>query len=402
MTRAAYTCASLVAVGVLGGCSQLGPARDKAQHADQWSAVRARVRFQLAHEQFQSRHFEETCRTVTESLALDPTQPDAYALLARANLELGQTASAREALTLASRLRLESGELLYLEGLLLEQEDQLEAALEKYSAARQRDPRSVDAFVAHVECLADLGRASEALVFVEQEFANFDDVGTIAVLGGHLAALLGRGDDAVRWYRRAVRAGVDDTLVIRELGLLLAERGECTEALRLLEASAASTAAEVGAPVRLAIACCRMKGGEYAQAVASLAPYVRENPTDLPAARALAEAALSTGDVLTALAALDRGSSTAPDEPLTLLLRAIAQWRRGDFATARRVLEQLLERQPDDLEALCLMGEVHLAQREPGRAADLFDKALDLDPYSSWARAGRAAAGSQLEPAIQP
>jgi tetratricopeptide (TPR) repeat protein len=54
-----------------------------------------------------------------------------------------------------------------------------------------------------------------------------------------------------------------------------------------------------------------------------------------------------------------------------------------DFDKASRDLAQLLERQPNDAAAHCLMGKIHVANGEKGSALTAFRKAVECDPTNT-------------------
>lgn len=69
----------------------------------------------------------------------------------------------------------------------------------------------------------------------------------------------------------------------------------------------------------------------------------------------------------------------------------------GDVAKARAALESLTAARPRDAEALVALGEtLSGAPREFARAAELFERAIALDPASAEAHAGRVAARARL------
>ena len=67
------------------------------------------------------------------------------------------------------------------------------------------------------------------------------------------------------------------------------------------------------------------------------------------------------------------------------LLLAATHWKRGDLAGAESGLDGILNTNPADVDAWCLMGEVlyGLDRIEESRTA--FERALDLDPECRWA-----------------
>ncbi|MFQ5590047.1 MAG: hypothetical protein ACE5HE_02680, partial [Phycisphaerae bacterium] len=130
-------------VGPIGCHSPKHPAV-KAQAEQRWKDVRARIKLQLAEQQYNAGLFEDAAETAAESLELCPTQPEAYVIIARSYLELSRLGSAQQVLDAARRSALESPDLIYTQGVILEQQGHIEDALARYSEAQSLDPTSAD------------------------------------------------------------------------------------------------------------------------------------------------------------------------------------------------------------------------------------------------------------------
>lgn len=371
---------------ILHGCHS--PSHHEAkQHAEQrWNEVRAGVKFQLARQQYDGGLFDDVVRTVTESIALDSTRPEAYVLLAQANLELSKPASAEQAIEAARRSGFDSPDLHYMRGVLLEQRNDFTAAVAEYAQARTMNADNVDYLVAQAECLVVLDRPEEALILLDENLHRFDANGTVAVLAGRVAALLGDWDGAVERLGQAAAILGDSPIVAEELGLLFVRAGRCEEALALLRPVVASADESEAAAVRRGIATCALTLGDPTSAKAVLIDYARLHHEDGPAQLLLAKAALETNDLLTAERATDLAEQLAPGRGDTALVRAAVQWRRTDYAAAADGLYALLAREPTNVEAYCLLAEVLRAQGQDDSARDCLERALRINPSCIWAR----------------
>jgi len=344
-------------------CQSLPSSARKAEGERHWNQVRGRVKLQLAVQQFQSGQFDESIRTATESVALDPSNPAHYCLLARANLELSRPASAAQALAAADRAGARSPDLLYTEGVILEQQDRLEAALEKFSQALAQDQNRLDYFVAQIECLIGLNRFDEARRLLEERTADFDDRGALAALAAHVARLLGDDAEAVRQYRRAVSAYPGNRLIAEELGLLLVQEGSFAEAVPLLkQLVSAKGGDEASGAVRRGLAESYLALGDSESAVGTLADYVVAHPRDSLAQLLLAKAAIDEGDLGRALRAIDLAHREQPNQPEVLFVKALLEWKRGDLLIAAADLAAVLDRNPDDADAQRLQTEIRRIQ----------------------------------------
>ncbi len=371
-------------------CNQPSHAQARQSSQRRWNEARAGVKRQLARQQYERGLFEEAAATVSESINLDPTQVDAYVLLARAHLELSRPASAENAVQVALRLGLDSPDLHYTQGVILELRDRLEEAVECYNRARTLDPTKVDYLIAQVECLVEMDREKEAIELLERNFQRFDDDGAVAVLAGRIAALLGDAERAGRRYTQALETLREDPFVAEESGLLLVRAKRCDEAVALLRPLLDEPGSERPATgaVRRGLASCYLAVGDPILAQAALADYARSHPRDGAAQLLLAKAAVAADDLVTAARAVDMAEGCTPGHPEVAFVRAVIQWRRGDHPAAAATLEELLARHPYDVEAHCLLGEVLRSQLRVEESADAFYRAVQIDPFSVWAATG--------------
>ncbi|UCC32497.1 MAG: tetratricopeptide repeat protein [Phycisphaerales bacterium] len=371
-------------------CSTLTHSDARQQGRQRWNQVRGRVKCQLAEQQYQAGLFEDAMRTITESLALDPNQVDAYALLARANLELGKPASAQRVLDAAQRVGVTSADLIYLQGVILEQRDDVQAAIEEYAQARALDPNNVDYLVAQAECLVALNRPAAAFELLDEHADRFDDEGTVSTLAAHIAALLGNVEEASKRYERALVTYEGSRLIAEELGRLLVRARRYEQALAVLGPLAAKSNGngEGDGAVRRALATCYLATGDSASAKHVLSDYAASHPDDTLAQLLLAKAAIATNDALTALRAVDLAQQHEPDRPELWFVRAAVRWKRGNLVAAASDLYDVLQNNPEDVEANCLLAEVLRGQGQLTAARTYFERALELDPACAWAAEG--------------
>jgi len=386
MRRLSQFLVASAATFILSGCHSPSHHEAKQQAEQRWNEVRAGVKFQLARQQYDSGLFDDVVRTLSESIALDATRPEAYVLLAQANLELSKPASAEQAIEAARRSGLDSADLHYMRGVILEQRNDHNAAVAEYAQARMMNADNVDYLVAQAECLVVLDRPEEALSLLDENMHRFDANGTIAVLAGRIAALLGDWEGAAKRLGQAAVILSESPIVAEELGLLFVRAGRCEEAVALLRPLIEAAGESEAAAVRRGIATCSLTLGDPTSAKAVLIDYARLHPEDGPAQLLLAKAALETNDLLPAARAADLAEQLAPDRGDTTLIRAAIQWRRTDYAAAADTLYGLLEREPANVEAYCLLAEVLRAQGQDDSARDCLERALRINPSCIWAR----------------
>ncbi len=417
--RLVYSVTAVCSCILLTACNAPTHSVAQSQAEQRWKHVRARIKFQLAEQQYGSGLFEEAAHTATESLALDPKQADALVVLARADLELARVGSAQQALDAARLAGLESPDLIYTQGVIFEQRGQIEEALQRYAEAQSLDDSNVDYLVATAECMVAMGRTAEALSLLDEYMHRLDDNGTVAVLAAHVAALLGDTNGAVGRLSEAVVPPASRDAVAQERGLLLARLDRCEEALAVLQPLLSDRALgnrsartdllsrglqpartadlpsrglswragtrTAGGTMLRALAACYLTLDNPVAAVRTLAEYGRHHPDDTVAQLILAKAGVATDDMLTALRAIDLLEQREPNHPEVKLVRAVIQWRRGDLDGAAAHLEEVLADNPRDVEAHCLMAEILRTQRQPQAARIHFERALRIRPDSTWA-----------------
>jgi Tfp pilus assembly protein PilF len=373
---------------VLAGCQTLSVPEAKQQAEQRWSGVRSKVKLQLAEQHFARRQFGDALGAASEAIALDAADAGAYAIAAKCHLELGQAASAERSLEAAAQANVASAELEYLRGVVLELRDDLSAAIKSYRSAREQDAKQVDYLLAEAECLAATGQAKLALELLASHAHAYDERGAVALLAARIAELENDESGAITWYREAIGALPDSDVVAQGLGVLLAHHSECTEAVhllrRLIEPPAA--AAEHGA-VRRALAGCYLRWDDPASAQAILIDYARTAGDDVAAQLLLAQASLAQNDLMVASEAIHRMEQHQPNHREVILTRALLDWRRGRLPEAAATIERVIDTNPSDVEATCLLGEVFVAMGHADEAITAFERALFVEPNNAWALA---------------
>ena len=165
-------------IWAMAGCSNTTHQQQKAQARKNWNQVRAKLKHQLASQQFQAGHVESAITTTHESLGLDPENTEAHVLLMLALLEKGELAAAQRALQMVAELNLDSPDLAYTTGIIAERAGQLEEAVVAYGHAAELDPGGIEFVIAQAECLVALDRPGEAQQLVADNLERFDRDGS--------------------------------------------------------------------------------------------------------------------------------------------------------------------------------------------------------------------------------
>lgn len=374
----------------IAGCQTMTHAIAKQEANQQWNRVRANFKLQLAQQQYNSGLFTEVVISATEAISLHPENTHAYVLLVNANLELDKPATALKVIEATQQMGILSADLIYAEGVILEQRDQTKQALSKYTHAFQLDSSQIDFLIARAECLVALNRKEEAISLLDENVHNLDENGAVLLLSAHIASTMGNVDDAIQRYRRAMVSLGDNPLLVGELGLLLTQTNHCDEAITLLQPLIDMQEiddTEHGA-IRRALAGCYLTKGDSQKAYSVLHQYVSVHPQDTSAQLLHAKSAIASNDLITALQCVDRAQLHQPHHMELWLIQATIQWKRGEYDRAATTLIDLLTNRPEDVEALCLMAEVLRSKQQYSGAKGYFQQALKVDPQCIWAKIG--------------
>ncbi len=377
-------------LSLVSGCQSFSHNTAKKQAIQQWDHVRAEFKIQLAQQQYNSGHFNEVVMSATEAISMDPTRPIAYELLVKANLELDKPASALNIIKVANKNNIQSSELIYAEGVIYEQRDQIEKALVQFARAYQVDSTQVDFLIAQAECLVATNQHQKAITLLDDNIHNIDENGAVMLLSAHVASAMGNKEDAIRRFRKAKEYLGHDPMIIGELGMLLAQTRRCNEAIPLLQPSIdASFDVEIeNGSTRRALAICYLAKNDPKKASEVLKLYTTNHPEDSHAQLLHAKSALATNDIITAMQCAHHARDSDPHNTELWLVQATIQWKRGEFDQAATTLVDLLTNRPEDIEALCLMAEVLRSKKQFDGARGYFQQALKIDPDCVWAKAG--------------
>jgi Flp pilus assembly protein TadD len=385
----------LMALFAGSSCATLKPKDQKAEALEHWNQVRARVKNQLASQQYTGGYFEECARTAAESIRLDPAGDEAYGLLARSQLELSRPASAQQAIDAARQRGIRSAELAYVEGVILEDRNQLDAAYPCYREALALQPAHADALVAAAELLAGNDRPEEALALLREHGDRMDDRGTVALLSARIARLVGDESTVAASYLEALAHRRQAPAVALEAGMYLVQTQRWSSAASVLEPLSRSEDAELQGSAVQGLALCRLAMNDSPSAQSLLLSWLARKPDDGRARMLLARAALAAGDEALARSSIRIARELLPRDFEVRFLQALLDWREGAYESARTVASELLRERPGDADVLCLMGELLAVAGETDGARESFERALMIAPTSSWA-------SSSLERLVDP
>jgi cytochrome c-type biogenesis protein CcmH/NrfG len=376
----------VTAVGLAGlaSCAQLTP--DSKQEArERWSSMRSKLKYQLASETFSKGNINEAEVHLQEAISLDPEAPESYILMCRILLERGETSSARQALNAAIIHGGATAETHYLQGLIAQRHALHDEALNAYRKAAELNPTNAHYVVAVAETLVTLNRGDEALHLVREHWTDFEQNATLRALAGEIQMLQGDYESAAAAYRQAALISPDDPLLRQQFGLALSMAGQHREACQILSNALEDPDNPMPLSTQLALARSQLALRDNQAARALLRRVVEEHPHQPRAWALLARAALGCEDLLTARRASAEASRLDPAHSEYKLLLAYVCSRQADYPSAVPVLRAVIDRSPDDMMALFLLGRCLMAQGDTEAAAACGHQALQIDPRCEWA-----------------
>ena len=214
---------------------------------------------------------------------------------------------------------------------------------------------------------------------------------------------------AERHLQSALAVRPDDPFMLYRQGLLLSARHQWVDAAHVL---ARVHASHPDLNVGLALATAQFQQGQYAAALAALAPY--EAMPDLPphAATLLLRVLHHTGAMERAATVIDHYLPSLEQDAGFAGTAALALFDLGEVERADRLAQaSLAMTSKPSLEALVVCASVALARNENARARVQFEQALQLRPDDgrSWSGLGMSSmlagdlvqATQELERAVQ-
>jgi tetratricopeptide (TPR) repeat protein len=265
----------------------------------------------------------------------------------------------------------------YLVGRELELEGRLEDSLAAYQRALAKDPDSPLLHRKVAEMLARAGRPEEAVPHAERALALRPDDADLRVFLGTLHRL--RRDVAAA---EAVLLRPDGNPLDADSALLLyglysdANRNE--DALRVARWMVRADPTNLRSYFALARAFEKME--RHAEAERALRQALKRHPDSLAVYSALARGRRQRGDREGEVAIYREVLRAQPHHHATLVALADAYLGMERWEDARRTLEEIERRYPDDLRSIVRLGYLDLEQKDYSAAAARFEKALADNP----------------------
>lgn len=338
--------------------------------------------FASANQYFEQKKFREAIVEYRNAVNIDPRFGEARLKLAASYLQIGDVANGLREQVRAADLLPSNNEAQIQAGNLLLMVGRFEDAKTRASRVLQADPSSVQAQILLGNALAGLKDFDGAIDEIEEALKlDPDRLSTYASLGT-LQLALGNRQAAEATFKRAIDKEPASVPARLALGNYYWTVGQTGEAERVLRAVAAD--APDDARVNRAFANFLLSDRRIAEAEPYLVALTRVVPA--PAARLmLADYYVATNRTDEAIPLLKAiVAETAAPAARTRL--AAIDVRAKRFPEAERVVDEVLNENGSDTEALLLKATILLARGKSDEAAILVKKAADTNPSSARAQ----------------
>src|SRR2546429_640448 len=244
----------------------------------------------------------------------------------------------------------ENAELHYHRALLLEDLERVDEAVEDYAAAASKS-HSAEALVRLSALLLRLGRPEDALVPADEAESRHPEDPRGWLAAGRAFAAMGRGAEAIESFEKAKASGAGEASL--ELARWLHSTGKDVEALEAVKGDA-----QLGSEALLLRADIHAALGRTHEALADHDAAIRSpsEGRDL-AYRRKGQRLLDLGRPKQAIAAFDAALGLRPSDSEAWLDAARAWQALGQTARARKMLDEAIRLDPQNVEAQRLRSE---------------------------------------------
>lgn len=384
----------------IAGCAGLhqilAPRPQKEEAKARWSLMRAKVKLQLAENEFKAGHLDESLKSLDEVLQLEPENPRAVLLLARVRLESGQLNAARNAVAEALLLMPDSAEPSYVAGMIAERGENWPEAIRFYSRASDMSPDDPDYLAAQIEAMMALGQSGDALALLDSRMSRFDNEPRLRYLAAEIHRSMGQSASAARELRMAARNDSGSVILQDDLGETLSASGRDAEAVGLLEARQREEdrRAAGGADIdnaastqrRLTMARSYLRLGRTDDARQVLHDLLEAAPEQSAAWLLLARVETDSERWAAACDAAEHAARLMPDHDAAHLMCAYARLRKENPRGAAEAARRAIALNPQNAIAYCTLGQALEALDDPERARETYTRALTVDPECALAR----------------
>lgn len=264
--------------------------------------------------------------------------------------------------------------------LIADVEHTREAWLNEFAARTAAGSHDVRDWLAYSTLLRQVGRMPEAIAAARR--ATELDASSAQAQVKLAAALAAAGENgaAAELLNRARQTGLNDPVLLTDLGAALNEQQQFTEAAAVLRQSLALSPNAVDAHNNLGIALNGLQ--QPVQAIHEFRRVLALNGASPEAWFNLGVSYAALGDLDQARMAYGQGLALAPGEPRALYNLALIEAQAGRLGETARRLKEAIAQQPSAAEFRNELGRVYLQLDQAEQAVVEFERARAIDPAS--------------------
>jgi putative PEP-CTERM system TPR-repeat lipoprotein len=203
-----------------------------------------------------------------------------------------------------------------------------------------------------------------------------------------LAIAQGQPDEAIKALREIVQSHPDFLRARTSLVSLLLGQKRMDEAVQELEGMKKVAPQSPQTQYMRAVIAARKR--DLPQAREAVQEVLKVAPDFLPAVLLAGTVEQELKSYAVAEAHLLKVLERVPQQPLARRMLVANYLRSGQERKALDTLQPLLKQSPEDSDILALAGQVYMANNDPDKASDYFEKAAALDPKNTAKRTGLA------------
>lgn len=312
------------------------------------------------------------------AISKDKKNAEAYNNLAVTLRQMGRYDDAYTAVRTAKQLAPDRADVHYNEGNILKEMGRIEAAQAAYRRALDVNPRFVMAYNNLGTLHLASGEVSQAVDMFSQGLAIDDNHPTLRYNLALAHEEQGRLDDAREEYERSLKSRPGWTDALNNLGIIYQKQERFDEAARTFKQVVKLD--KESAVARNNLATTYVMQGKHREALAFYREAIELDPSYRRAAANLGQLLENapvdddSTEELLQLGKLDTGNTE-----LQLRIAAFCI-RRRDLETARKTLLQVLTNEPEEIEAIRMLGEVYHRSGADEQAQQCYAKIRELDP----------------------
>ncbi len=331
------------AVLLLAGCTSM-QARARQDAHERWNTARADIKARLAEDHFDAGNVDAASNELAEALRLNPTNDHLVPLRVRVLLAEGRLDEAARLIELSRSTGHSSPEIEYLLGVVRQQQERWQAALEAYLRAAELSPHEVGYVTAAAQVWLQLGEPEAALTYLNESETRFAWTDAYQACLAECLEQVGDWSGAASAWQRVLYADATDQATRERLANALYHSERYLEAIPVLLDWLATADSRTAPVVRLLLADCYLAEGRIAAAQEQARTVVRNDEQNVHALCVLARALGAGGEYSAALRIARRALALDPANVATLELVAALAWRVDDYdlmATTAQRLEQV-------------------------------------------------------------